>query len=197
MGPPAVRQTTTSMPDLKAAPLEAHHQLIVHLQQGREEALKGLYDEFSGVAYRVCLRMLGSPEDAEEAVQDTFLRLEAQAGRYDPGRGAVQTFVLTIAHHLCLERLRARRSRPRAQPGTFDDPAFDLPAPLPERDPLDQALVEAALRSLPETDRVLLEGMFFGGYTHAELTARTGLPLGTVKSRLRRALLKLRERMHP
>jgi len=176
---------------------EAHHRLIVHLQQGREDALKALYDQFSGVTYRVCLRMLGSPEDAEEALQDTFLRLETQAARYDPSRGTVQTFVLTLAHHLCLERLRARRARPQGQPGTFDDSNFDLPAPPPARDPLDQALVEAALLSLPETDRALLEGMFFGGYTQAELTARTGLPLGTVKSRLRRALLKLRERMLP
>lgn len=175
----------------------AHHQLIVHLQQGQEDALRALYDEFSGVTYRVCLRMLGSPEDAEEALQDTFLRLEAQAPRYDSARGTVQTFVLTLAHHLCLERLRARRARPQSQPGTFDDPAFDLPAPSSARDPLDRALVEAALASLPDTDRALLEGMFFGGFTHAELTARTGLPLGTVKSRLRRALLKLRERMLP
>lgn len=185
------------MPDLTALTTGAHHRLIVQLQQGREDALKALYDAFSGVTYRVCLRMLGSPEDAEEALQDTFLRLEARAERYDPARGTVQTFVLTIAHHLCLERLRARRSRPQPQAGTFDDPAFDLPAPPSGRDPLDRALVEAALRALPETDRLLLEGMFFDGYTHAELTARTGLPLGTVKSRLRRALLKLRERMHP
>lgn len=176
---------------------ETHHRLIVQLRQGREDVLKALYDELSGVTYRVCLRMLGSPEDAEEALQDTFLRLEAQATRYDPARGTVQTFVLSIAHHLCLQRLRARRARPQAQPGTFDDPDFDLPAPLPARDPLDRAWVEAALRALPGTDRLLLEGMFFDGYTHTELAARTGLPLGTVKSRLRRALLKLRERMYP
>ncbi|THF68355.1 sigma-70 family RNA polymerase sigma factor [Deinococcus sp. Arct2-2] len=174
-----------------------HQQLIVQLQHGQEEAFKGLYDAFAGVTYRVCLRMLVSPEDAEEVLQDTFLRLEAQAHRYDPARGTVQTFVLTIAHHLCLERLRARRARPQARDGAFEDPAFDLPAPSPPRDPLDQARIDAALGSLPETDRLLLEGMFFGGYTHAELTARTGLPLGTVKSRLRRALLGLRERITP
>ena len=174
-----------------------HQRLMVQLQHGEDSAFKALYDTLAGVTYRVCLRMLVSPEDAEDALQDTFLRLEAQAGRYDPARGTVQTFVLTIAHHLCLERLRARRARPQAQGGAFDDPAFDLPAPRPQRDPLDEALIDVALRSLPETDRLLLEGMFFGGYTHAELTNRTGLPLGTVKSRLRRALLKLRERMTP
>lgn len=175
---------------------EAHH-LIIRLQQGQEDALRALYAHFSGVTYRVCLRMLSSAQDAEEALQDTFLRLEAQSSRYDPARGTVQTFVLTIAHHLCLERLRTRRARPQGQPGTFDDPHFDLPAAPPARDLLDRALVETALHTLPDTDRQLLEDMFFGGYTHAELTARTGLPLGTVKSRLRRALLKLRERMQP
>ncbi|WP_288404023.1 sigma-70 family RNA polymerase sigma factor [uncultured Deinococcus sp.] len=187
---------------LGAAPrtsAQAHGALMVQLRHGQPEALRALYDEFGGVTYRLCLRMLASPEDAEETLQDTFLRLEAQAGRYDTARGSVQTFVLTIAHHLCLERLRTRRARPQAQPQAAqpEDPAFDLPAPPAPRDPLDRALVEAALRTLPDTDRLLLEEMFFGGYTHAELTARTGLPLGTVKSRLRRALVKLRERMTP
>lgn len=174
-----------------------HQRLIVQLQGGDAGALSSLYDAFASVTYRVCLRMLVSPEDAEEVLQDTFLRLDAQAGRYDPARGTVQTFVLTLAHHLCLERLRARRARPQAQDGALNDPAFDLPAPAATHDPLDQVLIDAALSALPASDRQLLEDMFFGGYTHAELTVRTGLPLGTVKSRLRRALLKLRERMQP
>lgn len=175
----------------------AHHRLIVQLRHGQSDALKALFDECAGVTYRLCLRMLTTPEDAEEALHDTFLRLQGQAEKYDPLRGTVQTFILTIARHLCLERLRARRSRPQPQDGTFDDPAFDLVAPAPQRDPLDQALVEVALRNLSECDRALLEAMFFAGYTHSEMTAQTGLPLGTVKSRLRRALQKLRERMTP
>ena len=154
-----------------------------------------LYDEFSGAVYRLCLRMLQTTHDAEETLQDTFLRLEAQAEKYDAARGSVQTFVLTIAHHLCLERLRARRSRPQPHEGLTEDGYLQLPAPTPARDPLERALVEAALRDLPELDQTLLEAMFFDGYTHAEITSRTGLPLGTVKSRLRRALLKLKEKM--
>lgn len=172
----------------------------MQLRHGRQEAFQALFNELGGVTYRLCLRMLGTAEDAEEALHDTFLRLEAQAGKYDPARGTVQTFVLTIAHHLCLERLRARRARPQEHtdaPDDAADAAFDLPAAPPRRDPLDQALVNLALQNLPDTDRALLEAMFFDGYTHAELTARTGMPLGTVKSRLRRALLKLRERMQP
>lgn len=188
-----MRQTAV-MPATLPTALD-HQQLIAQLQQGQDGALKALYDAFAGVTYRVCLRMLASPEDAEEVLQDAFLRLEAQAGRYDPARGTVQTFVLTIAHHLCLERLRARRARPQAQDGALSAQAFDLPAPAPRHDPLDQALIESALGTLNASDRQLLEDMFFGGFTHAELTVRTGLPLGTVKSRLRRALLKLRERM--
>jgi RNA polymerase sigma-70 factor (ECF subfamily) len=191
----SVRQTAV-MPATLPTALD-HQRLIAQLQQGQDGALKALYDAFAGVTYRVCLRMLASPEDAEEVLQDAFLRLEAQAGRYDPARGTVQTFVLTIAHHLCLERLRARRARPQARDGALGDPAFDLPASAPRHDPLDQALIESALSALNASDRQLLEDMFFGGFTHAELTVRTGLPLGTVKSRLRRALLKLRERMQP
>jgi len=189
---------TVTLPELRVSPSSdaAQQGLIVQLRHGQEDALKELYTHLSSVTYRVCLRMLGTPEDAEEALQDTFIRLADRAGAYDPSRGSVKTFVLTIAHHLCLERLRTRRTRPQRQPEREDDQAFDVPAPA-ARDPLDEALVQSALAGLPDADRALLEAMFFGGYTHAEITTHTGLPLGTVKSRLRRALLKLRERMLP
>lgn len=190
--PPVTSTEPTPLP----LPDTAHQQLIVQLRHGHEDALKALYDSLSSVIYRVCLRMLGTPEDAQEVLQDTFVRLADRADRYDPSRGTVRTFVLTIAHHLCLERLRTRRSRPVREHDREGEEAFDLPSQA-TRDPLDAALVQAALTALPDTDRALLEDMFFGGYTHAEITARTGLPLGTVKSRLRRALLKLRERMLP
>ena len=195
---PALPRPTVTFPELRVSPSSdaAHQRLIVRLRHGQEDALKELYDDLSGVTYRVCLRMLGTPEDAEEALQDTFIRLADRADMYDPSRGSVKTFVLTIAHHLCLERLRTRRARPQRQQEREDDQAFDMPAPA-VRDPLDEALVQSALAGLPDADRALLEAMFFGGYTHAEITTRTGLPLGTVKSRLRRALLKLRERMLP
>ncbi|MGI8748863.1 MAG: RNA polymerase sigma factor [Deinococcus sp.] len=187
----------TTPPHPASTPDSLQQRLIIRLRHGEEDALGELYRSLSGVTYRVCLRMLGTPEDAEEVLQDTFLRVADRADVYDPSRGSVRTFVLTIAHHLCLERLRARRSRPQRQDWAGDDQAFDLPAPPIARDPLDTALVQAALNGLAETDRVLLEAMFFDGYSHAEITSRTGLPLGTVKSRLRRALLKLRERMLP
>ncbi len=195
--PAPPRPTVTfSEPRPLPSPDTAHQSLIVRLRHGQDDALRELYDDLSGVTYRVCLRMLSTPEDAEEALQDTFVRLADQADAYDPSRGTVRTFVLTIAHHLCLERLRTRRARPQRQQEREDEQAFDVAAPA-TRDPLDEALVQSALAGLPDTDRALLEAMFFGGYTHAEITTRTGLPLGTVKSRLRRALLKLRERMLP
>ncbi|GGR09492.1 RNA polymerase sigma factor [Deinococcus ruber] len=187
---------TSSGPRPSTSPDTAHQRLIVQLRHGQDDALKELYDDLSGVTYRVCLRMLSTPEDAEEALQDTFVRLADRADVYDPSRGTVRTFVLTIAHHLCLERLRTRRSRPVRDHDREGEEAFDLPSRA-ARDPLDEALVQSALTGLPGPDRALLEAMFFGGYTHAEITTRTGLPLGTVKSRLRRALLKLRERMLP
>ncbi|ULH17855.1 sigma-70 family RNA polymerase sigma factor (plasmid) [Deinococcus sp. KNUC1210] len=187
---------TSSGPRPSTSPDTAHQRLIVQLRHGQDDALKELYDDLSGVTYRVCLRMLSTPEDAEEALQDTFVRLADRADVCDPSRGTVRTFVLTIAHHLCLERLRTRRSRPVRDHDREGEEAFDLPSRA-ARDPLDEALVQSALTGLPGPDRALLEAMFFGGYTHAEITTRTGLPLGTVKSRLRRALLKLRERMLP
>ena len=121
----------------------AHQRLIVQLQHGQDDALRELYDDLSGVTYRVCLRMLGTPEDAEEALQDTFVRLADRADVYEPSRGTVKTFVLTIAHHLCLERLRTRRARPQRQQEWEDDRAFDVPAPT-ARDSLDEAQIGRA-----------------------------------------------------
>jgi len=172
------------------APSDA--ELVGRVAHGEEEALRALFRRHGGAVTALAHRMLGDRQEAEEIVQDTFLRLHQNAPRFDGERAALRTYLFAIARNLCLSRLRARSSRPRkaaevdphdvafqAAVGTFDDPVPGI-------------VVRGALARLDTEERDLLEAAFFQGYSHSELAAMTGLPLGTVKSRLRRALAKLR-----
>ncbi|MCX8088809.1 MAG: sigma-70 family RNA polymerase sigma factor [Meiothermus ruber] len=166
--------------------------LMSRLAKGDERALEELYRRYSPSLYALLLRMLQSPEEAEEILQDSFVQLYREAARYQPERGGVAAFLFTIGRNFALSRLRNRKARPPK----IDD--LDLHNPEQELglwredDPTDRILVRQALGRLEPTDRKLLEEAFFDGYSHSELAERHNLPLGTVKTRLRRALLKLR-----
>ncbi|WP_267461189.1 RNA polymerase sigma factor [Thermus thermophilus] len=140
--------------------------------------------------------MLGSREEAEEVLQDTFLRVYREASRYDPARGAAKAFVYTVARNLALSRLRRqRREPPKDLSLDPQDPEGEREEALGfwERGQEERVLAARALESLSSEERVLLEEVFYKGLSHRELAERTGLPLGTVKARIRRALLKLRQ----
>lgn len=167
--------------------------LVRRLAGGSEDALRVLFDRHAGAVQALAARMLGAREEAEEVVQDTFLRLHRRAADFDPERAGLRTWLYAVARNLCLSRLRARRSRPRAaQAADPHDVAFQASVGAPD-DPLPAIVVRDALATLDPAERALLLEAFYQGYSHAELAERHGLPLGTVKSRLRRALSKLRD----
>ncbi|RIH88802.1 RNA polymerase sigma factor [Calidithermus roseus] len=173
--------------------MESDSDLIRQVAQGEESALEELYRRYGGKVYALLLRMLGGREEAEEVLQDSFVQLYKEARRYDPQRGSVSTFVFTIARNLALSRLRARRVRPqKALEHDLHDPEQEMGL-WHEHDPTDRVLVERALARLSPEDRRLLEESFYWGYSHSELSERHQMPLGTVKTKLRRALLQLRE----
>lgn len=140
----------------------------------------------------LAMRMLGSREEAEEVLDDALLGLWRHAATFDPAKASVKTYLFAMARNLCISRLRARRARPRL--GDFDESetAFQL-AFSASPDPLPSMLAKQALGTVDDADRLLLEEAFYGGWSHSELAARHELPLGTVKSRLRRALTKMKE----
>lgn len=166
--------------------------LMGEVAMGSEEALEALFHRHGGSVLAFARRMLDDREEAEEVLQDTFLRLHRNAGVYDGRKAALRTWLYAIARNLCLSRLRARRSRP-SKVDALDPhaPGFNLGA-APPTDLLSAVVVRRALAGLAADERDLLEGAFFDGYSHHELAALHGLPLGTVKSKLRRALLRLR-----
>ncbi len=167
------------------------------MADGDHEGLAALYDLFGARLYSLALRMLRDTSDAEEVVQDVFAQAWRTAARYDSGRGTVPAWLLVMTRSRALDRLRSRRAADRAIPSTDTDPDIlpdaglrqDLVAINDEQ----AAGLRRALDELPGDQRSAIELAFFEGLTHPEVAARLAQPLGTVKTRIRLGLTKLRE----
>lgn len=174
--------------------MDPEAELIVRMQRGDEAALKNLYDLLSSNVFALARQMLGGAEDAEEVVQDTFVKVYENADRFDPGKGSARAWTYTIARNACRMRLRARGSRPRkADAVDLHEPGAPFEAPPGGAGHVERLTVQAALARLEHDEAALLTASFFDGYSHREIADRLDAPLGTVKSRIRRALLKLRD----
>jgi len=180
---------------------ELDHALIRRMQEGDERALGEFYDRWFPVVNGLITRMLKSATDVEDVVEETFWQAWRQAQRFDGSRGSVQTWLLTIARSRTLDRLRATRrlreesiddgdgSNADSFVSSSSDPSLDVEHAERKR------LVLAALADLPGEQRQALELGYFGGLSQSEIAERTGQPLGTIKTRMRLAMLKLRERL--
>jgi RNA polymerase sigma-70 factor (ECF subfamily) len=171
--------------------------LIRRMVDADETALGALYDRWVRSLYSLVLHLLRDPDEAEDVVEETFWQAWRKADSYEPSRGAVSTWLLTIGRRKALDRLRARK-RNREDSIESESVFADLPSPSP--DPESQAEgsdlrehVRAALRELPNEQREVLELGYFSGLSQAEIAEKTGQPLGTVKTRMRLAMQKLRE----
>ena len=174
--------------------------LLRRMAAGDEQALGLLYDRWNAVVHGVVSRMLRQPDDVEDVVEEAFWQAWRQASRFDPTRGAVQTWLLTIARSRALDRVRSLRRR-REDPLEGEDGQV-VTQQMAEGDPgLDaeaserRTIVVAALADLPQEQREALELGYFGGLSQTEIAERTGQPLGTVKTRMRLALQKLRSQL--
>ncbi|SRR6266545_1974159 len=175
---------------------QADQEVIARLANGDREALGSLYDRHARPVYSLALRILQDPADAEDVVQEVFAQAWRQAARYDVKRGAVGAWLLTVARTRAIDRLRARRARPDR--AGVQVPAVDVvdQNTTPDVELLSAErirLVREALAALPVLQRVALELAYFEGLTHAEIAAKLEQPLGTVKTRIRQALLTLRD----
>jgi RNA polymerase sigma-70 factor (ECF subfamily) len=156
--------------------------------------MEALYDRLSRQAFGLAYRMLGDSQSAEDVVQDAFLSVWRAAERIDASRGKLQSYVLTVVHRRAIDVLRARKA-PVTQLGADDAPDIrDRRTDVVETVAmmLDAQAVRNALGALPEEQRMVVEMAYFRGLTHVEIAERLALPLGTVKSRLRLALNKIR-----
>jgi RNA polymerase sigma-70 factor, ECF subfamily len=171
---------------------------VARAAAGDASALAALYDGHARAVYSLALRVLGDEADAEDVLQDVFAQAWRQAGRYDAGRGTVAAWLLTMARTRAIDRLRARRARPDTNAATPADATLDLAAPLVDPgDTLaaarDAERVRGALGGLPLLQRLAIGLAYFEGLTQREIAERLEQPLGTIKTRIRLGLLKLRD----
>ena len=163
--------------------------LMARLHFGDEGALTELYARLGPHIYALSHALLHSREEAEEVLQDVFARLSGGGHGYRPALGSPRAFIYTMARNASLSRLRARGARPN----TLDPELVSADALAAQPTDLEtQLTVRGALERLPDRDQQLLLDAFFTGLTHPEIASRRQLPLGTVKTRLRRALLTMR-----
>lgn len=180
-------------------------ELVRRMTTGDEQALGALYDRHGRLVYALAYAIVGEAADAEEVVADAFAQAWRTAGDYDPARGSVGAWLTTIgrARALDLVRRRGRRRRALVRAAQADDHGLAVPvapAEAPDRD-LERgearALVRGALAALPEAQRRVIELAYFGGLSQSEIAAELQTPLGTVKTRMRAALDKLRAALRP
>lgn len=171
--------------------------LIRRMVDADETALGALYDRWVRSLYSLVLHLLRDPDEAEDVVEETFWQAWRKADSYEPSKGAVSTWLLTIGRRKALDRLRARK-RNREDTVGGDNTFSDLPSQSP--DPASEAEgselrenIRAALRELPLEQREVLELGYFSGLSQSEIAEATGQPLGTIKTRMRLAMQKLRE----
>jgi RNA polymerase sigma-70 factor (ECF subfamily) len=179
---------------LPAEPDDPDRAAIARLAGGDPEALEGLYGRYGTMAYSLAYRITGDGPAAEDAVQEAFLGVWRNAGRYEVGRGSVRTWILSIVHHRAIDSLRRRRTT-SALPDADEAPPEALTMPDLWDDVaagLDREAIRAAMASIPAAQRESIELAYFGGLTQVEIADRLAVPLGTVKSRQRLGLLALR-----
>jgi RNA polymerase sigma-70 factor (ECF subfamily) len=180
-----------AMADSAASP--GDDQLIAAVAQGDHPALLALYDRHGRVAYGLAYRILNDAGAAEEAVQDAFVRVWRRAASFDPARGVGRAWLLTIVHHCAIDLVRRRAGAPPVVAG-LDEVAERQAVPDAWSDvagKLESERVRGAVATLPGEQRRAIEMAYFDGLTHREIAERDGLPLGTVKGRLRLGLRRL------
>ena len=184
-------------------PSTVDHTLLARVAKGDQEAFERLYEQTSSLLYTLVLRILGKPADAADLLQEVYLEAWRKASNYDTARGAPMAWLVTLARSRAIDWVRALVARGKNVTASLDDtPASDLVAQ--NADALDiraanerQALVRGSLKSLPPVQQQVIELAFYQGLTHVEISERLHVPLGTIKTRIRLAMDKLRNGLKP
>lgn len=170
--------------------------LVARMADRDSGALSILYDRYSGMLLALATRILHDPSAAEEILQEVFWQAWRQAGRYDPSRSSVSTWLVLLTRSRSIDRLRSRKVKERTIAAVRDEGAPTHTSPAGVRDVLmqeRQQRLREELAQLPEAQKEVLELSFFEGLTQREIAERTDTPLGTVKTRSLLGLKKLRE----
>ncbi len=171
--------------------------LMQRVAEGDEAAVAELYDRFSALVYKVARQLLSTPAEAEDAVQEIFVRLWTTADRFDPRRAKLVTWVMLIARRHLIDQLRRQSVRPT--PNSFEGEWVPPDSVEAAPDRYSQTAEHTAqlmerIAELPELQRTVIERAYLQGYTLREVSEQLEAPLGTIKSALSRGLMRLRQR---
>lgn len=169
--------------------------LLVRVAAGDQRAFEELYGLVSGPVFGLVRRVVRDPAQSEEVAQEVLLELWRSAGRFDPARGSALSWILTLAHRRAVDRVRSARAateREQREGWKAHNPAFDQVAEEVEAG-LERQWVRHCLEKLTSIQRESVTLAYYDGYTYREVAERLSLPLGTVKTRMRDGLTRLRE----
>lgn len=182
----------------RRSPGDASDERLVHAGREDEDAFAGLYDLVAPRAYGVALRVLADPHQAREVVQDVFVEVWRKSATFDPDRGSATGWILTITHRRAVDRVRSSAAS-RRRDASWHDTARDATEVDATFDAAHASLtadsVREALHSLTPIQRRAIELAYFGGHTYADVARLMQAPLGTTKTRIRTALLRLRDQL--
>jgi RNA polymerase sigma-70 factor (ECF subfamily) len=195
--------TDLIMAETSTAQQMLDQEMIARIGRRDQSAFSTFYDRMSGPLYSLAMKMLGDPAEAQDALQDVFLQIWSRASTYNPEQSSVFSWTVLLTRSRVIDRLRARGRRSRVVVASTEDaPAVAADASTVESaadtiEKTDEATrVRNVLNNLPSEQREAIELAFFEHLSHHEIAARLGQPLGTIKARIRRGLLKLRERLN-
>lgn len=177
--------------------------LVARVAGGDQAAFEQLYEQSSPLLFTLVSRIVGNEGDAADLLQEVYLEAWRKASNYDRARGTPMAWLVTLARSRAIDRVRALGSRGKGVTASLDDtPASDLVASNADAMEIRaanerQALVWAALKALPPAQRQALELAYYEGLTHAEISERLNVPMGTIKTRIRLAMEKLRDGLQP
>lgn len=173
--------------------------LLVLVARGEEEALRWLFRRYAGAFLSLARRMGLDANAQEDVVQEAFVKIWKSARQFDPRRASARAWLLAVGHHTAVDHIRRMEARPKALEPQLEEAeeGFDLPGDgLDEEGHLDRIRLQRALRRLSPEEREVVEVLFYQGHSHQEAARLLGIPLGTLKTRARRALLRLKEELH-
>jgi len=176
---------------------ESQAELLRRIAAQDQQALAELYDQIAGALFSTAVRILGDAHEAEEVIQDVFVQIWNKAATFDVALGAPFHWTISITRNRCIDRLRTRQRRSSFLADLVEaaaiDPVPSLPSVQKGLGADELAAVRSAVEDLPIDQRQAIAMAFFGGMTHAEIAEALNEPLGTMKARIRRGMLRLRE----
>jgi RNA polymerase sigma factor (sigma-70 family) len=171
----------------------AQNDLVIRLKNRERAALEILYDQYSGALYAAILRIIRQPDLADEILQDAFLRFWDKIDTYDSNKGRLFTWMLNVARNLAIDKTRSKEISQQSKTGDIENFVGVIDRQESGVLSVDTIGLTEILNRLTEEQRFVVEYLYLKGYTQSELAEESGLPLGTIKTRLRLGMIKLRK----